>query len=141
MYQIFMDLLFALMYGVLIWGIRTVVKKVVPFVEAKLAETNYGWAAEIIANAVRAYEQTVHGPGMGEAKFELVMEFVKRELNKLGIRLTEEQITMLIEAAVQEMNAEKLIIQEAGISTEEFNPVFYKDDLFNGVEPADPEED
>lgn len=141
MYQIFMDLLFALMYGVLIWGIRAVVKNVIPFVEAKLAETNYGWAAEIIANAVRAYEQTVSGSGRGEEKFELVIEFVNRELGKLGIKLSEEQITMLIEAAVQEMNAEKLIIQQAGISSEEFEPVFYKDDLVNGVVPADPEED
>lgn len=140
MYQIFMDLLFALMYGVLIWGIRAVVKNVIPFVEAKLAETNYGWAAEIIANAVRAFEQTVSGSKRGEEKFELVMDFVNRELNKLHIYLSEEQITMLIEAAVQEMNAEKLIIQEAGISSEEFEPVFYKDDLANGVELADPEE-
>lgn len=140
MYQIFMDLLFALMYGVLIWGIRAIVKNVIPFVEAKLAETNYGWAAEIIANAVRAFEQTVSGSKRGEEKFELVMEFVNRELSKLGIKLSEEQITMLIEAAVQEMNAEKLIIQQAGISSEEFEPVFYKDDLANGVELADPEE-
>lgn len=140
MYQIFMDLLFALMYGVLIWGIRAIVKNVIPFVEAKLAETNYGWAAEIIANAVRAFEQTVSGSKRGEEKFELVMEFVNRELSKLGIKLNEEQITMLIEAAVQEMNAEKLIIQQAGISSEEFKPVFYKDDLANGVELADPEE-
>lgn len=141
MYQIFMDLLFALMYGVLIWGIRAVVKNVIPFVEAKLADTNYGWAAEIIANAVRAFEQTVSGSKRGEEKFELVMDFVNRELSKLGIKLSEEQITMLIEAAVQEMNAEKLIIQQANISSEEFEPVFYKDDLVNGVVPADPEED
>lgn len=113
MYQILMDLLFALMYGVLIWAIRTIVKKVVPFVEAKLAETNYGWAAEIINNAVRAYEQTVSGHGMGEDKFQLVMDFVNKELGKLGIKLSEEQITVLIEAAVQEMNAEKLIVGDA----------------------------
>lgn len=110
MYQIFMDLLFALMYGVIIWAVRTLVKKVLPFIEAKLAESNYSWAAEIIANAVRAYEQTVSGPGMGDTKFELVVEFVNRELKKLGINLSEEQITVLIEAAVQEMNAEKLVI-------------------------------
>lgn len=140
MYQIFMDLLFALMYGVLIWGIRAIVKNVIPFIEAKLAETNYGWAAEIITNAVRAFEQTVSGSGRGEEKFELVMDFVNRELGKLGIKLSEEQITMLIEAAVQEMNAEKLIIQTAGVSSEELEPVFYKDDLANGVELADPEE-
>lgn len=139
MHQIFMDLLFALIYGVVIWAIHTIVKKVVPFIELKLSESKYGWAAEIISNAVRAYEQTVSGHGMGEDKFQLVMEFVNRELSKHGIKLSEQQITVLIEAAVQEMNAEKLLVEEA-TSTEEFEPVFYKDDLVNGVEPAEPEE-
>lgn len=112
MHQIFMDLLFALIYGVVIWAIHTITKKVVPFIELKLSESKYGWAAEIIANAVRAYEQTVSGHGMGEDKFQLVMEFVNRELSKLGIKLTEEQITILIESAVQAMNAEKLIVDD-----------------------------
>lgn len=112
MHQIFMDLLFALIYGVVIWAIHTITKKVVPFIELKLSESKYGWAAEIISNAVRAYEQTVSGPGMGEDKFQLVMEFVNRELRKFGIKLSEEQITVLIESAVQAMNAEKLIVDD-----------------------------
>lgn len=112
MHQIFMDLLFALIYGVVIWAIHTIVKKVVPFIELKLSESKYGWAAEIISNAVRAYEQTVSGHGMGEDKFQLVMEFVNRELSKHGIKLSEEQITVLIESAVQAMNAEKLIVDD-----------------------------
>lgn len=139
MSQIVMDLITALMCGVVTWAIHAVIKHVVPFVETKLKESQYSWAAEIIANAVRAYEQTVSGHGMGEDKFQLVMEFVNRELSKLGIKLTEEQITILIESAVQAMNAEKLLVEEA-TSTEEFEPVLYKDDLVNGVELADPEE-
>ena len=139
MSQIVMDLITALMCGVVTWAIHAVIKHVVPFIETKLKESQYSWAAEIIANAVRAYEQTVSGHGMGEDKFQLVMEFVNRELSKLGIKLSEEQITVLIESAVQAMNAEKLLVDEA-TSTEEFEPVLYKDDLVNGVELADPEE-
>ena len=139
MSQIVMDLITAIMCGVVTWAIHAVIKHVVPFIETKLKESQYSWAAEIIANAVRAYEQTVSGHGMGEDKFQLVMEFVNRELSKLGIKLTEEQITILIESAVQAMNAEKLLVDEA-TSTEEFEPVLYKDDLVNGVELADPEE-
>lgn len=139
MSQIVMDLIVALTCGVVTWAIQTAIKYVVPFIETKLKESQYSWAAEIIANAVRAYEQTVSGQGMGEDKFQLVMEFVNRELSKLGIKLSEEQITVLIESAVQAMNAEKLLVEEA-TSTEEFEPVFYKDDLVNGVELADPEE-
>jgi len=139
MSQIVMDLITALMCGVVTWAIHAVIKHVVPFIETKLKESQYSWAAEIIANAVRAYEQTVSGHGMGEDKFQLVMEFVNRELSKHGIKLSEEQITILIESAVQAMNAEKLLVEEA-TSTEEFEPVFYKDAIVNGVEHADPEE-
>lgn len=112
MSQIVMDLIVALTCGVVTWAIQTVIKHVVPFVETKLKESQYSWAADIIANAVRAYEQTVSGHGMGEDKFQLVMEFVNRELSKHGIKLSEEQITVLIESAVQAMNAEKLIVDD-----------------------------
>lgn len=139
MSQIVMDLIVALTCGVVTWAIQTAIKHVVPFIETKLKESQYSWAADIINNAVRAFEQTVSGHGMGEDKFQLVMEFVNRELSKHGIKLSEEQITILIESAVQAMNAEKLLVEEA-TSTEEFEPVFYKDNLVNGVEPADPEE-
>jgi LL-H family phage holin len=139
MSKIVMDLITALMCGVVTWAIHAVIRHVVPFIETKLKESQYSWAAEIINNAVRAFEQTVTGSKRGEEKFEFVMDFVNRELSKLGIKLSEQQITVLIEAAVQAMNAEKLLVEET-TSTEEFEPVFYKDDLDNGVEPADSEE-
>lgn len=113
MSKIVMDLIVALTCGVITWAIQTAIKHVVPFIETKLKESQYSWAAEIINNAVRAYEQTVSGQGMGEDKFQLVMEFVNRELGKLGIKLSEEQITVLIEAAVQAMNAEQIVVEEA----------------------------
>jgi hypothetical protein len=112
MNKIIMDLIVALTCGVITWAIQTVIKHVIPFIESKLKESQYSWAADIIANAVRAYEQTVSGSGMGEDKFQLVMDFVNRELSKHGIKLSEEQITVLIESAVQAMNAEQIVIEE-----------------------------
>lgn len=112
MNQILMDLIVALTCGVITWAIQTVIKHVIPFIESKLKESQYSWAADIIANAVRAYEQTVSGSGMGEDKFQLVMAYVNRELSKLGIKLSEAQITVLIESAVQAMNAEQIVIEE-----------------------------
>ena len=112
MSQIVMDLIVALTCGVITWAIQTVIKHVVPFIESKLKESQYSWAADIIENAVRAYEQTVSGSGMGEDKFQLVMSYVNRELSKLGITLTEEQITILIESAVQAMNSEQIVVEE-----------------------------
>lgn len=164
MNKIVMDLIVALTCGVITWAIQTAIKHVIPFIETKLKESQYSWAADIIANAVRAYEQTVSGQGMGEDKFQLVMEYVNRELSKLGIKLSEEQITVLIESAVQAMNAEQIVMEEVtpdpsyyinknlfantvhdmniedATSTEEFKPELYTYDLGNGVEPADSEE-
>lgn len=120
MYQIFMDLVVALMCGIITFGIRTIINKIIPFIETKLSETQYAWAAEIISNAVRAYEQTASGSGRGDEKFELVEDFVTRELNKLHIYLSEEQIAVLIESAVQAMNAEQIVVEEpACISSDE----------------------
>ena len=134
MSQIIMDLIVALTCGVVTWAIQTVIKHVVPFVETKLKESQYSWAADIIANAVRAYEQTVSGHGMGEDKFQLVMEFVNRELSKHGIKLSEEQITILIESAVQAMNAEKLIVddvieKESGVIYPDVENIVASEDL------------
>lgn len=117
MYQIFMDLVVALMCGIITFGIRTIINKVIPFIETKLSETQYGWAAEIISNAVRAYEQTASGSGRGDEKFELVEDFVTRELNKLHIYLSEEQIAVLIESAVQAMNAEQIVVEESACAS------------------------
>ena len=125
MSQIVMDLIVSLTCGVVTWAIQTAIKHVIPFVETKLKESQYSWAADIISNAVRAYEQTVSGQGMGEDKFQLVMEFVNRELSKLGIKLSEEQITVLIESAVQAMNAEQIAIEEAPDPSELINKNFF----------------
>ena len=103
-HQLIMDLLFAVFYGFAIWAIHAIVTIVVPFIKVKISTSQYSWASEIIDHAVHAFEQTVSGSGRGEEKFILVMEAVNRELGKLGIKLTEEQITILIEAAVQEIN-------------------------------------
>ena len=139
MSQIVMDLIVALTCGVVTWAIQTVIKHVIPFVETKLKESQYSWAADIIANAVRAYEQTVSGHGMGEDKFQLVMEFVNRELSKHGIKLSEEQITILIESAVQAMNAEKLIVddvieKESGVVYPDVESIVAVDDDLSGEE-------
>lgn len=102
--QIIFDLVYCLLFGVIMWSI----KELVPLIRAKLESTKYSWAAEIIDYAVRAYEQTVAGPGMGESKYKLVSDYVIKELETYGITLTDKQISMLIEAAVQVMNAEKV---------------------------------
>lgn len=108
MQQLFFDLIYSLLFGLIVWGAKQLVVIVIPYLKTRLESEQYSWAAEIIEHAVRAFEQTVSGSGLGEEKFQLVISYAKRELEKRGIKLTEEQITMLIEAAVQTMNCESL---------------------------------
>lgn len=124
MEKLFFDLLYCVLYGVIVWAAHAIVKDVLPFVRAKLASTQYSWAAEIIEHTVRAYEQLIVGPNMGEERYKLVVDQVTKELNKLGINLTNQQILTLIEAAVQVMNSEKLIVEplEPLIGTVEEKP-------------------
>ena len=111
MEKLFFDFLYCIIYGVIVWAAHAIVKDVLPFVRAKLASTQYSWAAEIIEHTVRAYEQMIVGSNMGEERYKLVVDQVTKELHKLGINLTKQQIITLIEAAVQVMNSEKLVVE------------------------------
>ena len=51
------------------------------------------------------------GSGQGDRKYQMVLNQVKSEFEKLGIKLTDRQISTLIEAAVQAMNAEQDIVK------------------------------
>ena len=53
--------------------------------------------------AVRAAEQIFNEPDMGVTKKQYVIDF----LNEKGIKITMEDLNILIEAVVQEMNLEK----------------------------------
>ena len=106
MNEIITNLIVAIICGLVAWLVKTIV----PYVETKLRSKQYAWAADIINYTVRAYEQMTEGPGQGDEKFRLVMEQVQKELSKYGITLTNVQISTLIEAAVQAMNAEQLVI-------------------------------
>lgn len=106
MNEILTNLICAVICGFIAWLVKTTI----PYIKAKLQSTQYAWAAEIIEYTVRAYEQMTEGSGRGDEKFRLVMEQVQKELSKYGITLTNTQIATLIEAAVQAMNAEQLVI-------------------------------
>lgn len=100
------NIICAIICGLIAWLVKTIV----PYIETKLRSKQYAWAADIINYTVRAYEQMTEGPGQGDHKFRLVMEQVQAELKKYGITLTNVQISTMIEAAVQAMNAEQLVI-------------------------------
>jgi len=81
---------------------------VVPYIREKIKDTKYERLLQIVETAVRAAEQIYKEKGQGKAKKEEVIAFVTDWMNKHGIKITEEQLSQLIEAAVYRMNVEKL---------------------------------
>lgn len=71
---------------------------------AKMRQTKWAWAADIIDAVVRAVEQTVDEGIHGIEKKKLAMKYIEPFLLQNGIALSEEEIDSLIEAAVQALN-------------------------------------
>lgn len=76
----------------------------VPYLKTLRNDARYQSMIDMIAVAVRAAEQTITGSGQGAVKKERVIAFVKDWLNAQGIKITDEQLSELIEAAVFAMN-------------------------------------
>ena len=97
------EILFNLFTAVAIAAVTAVVRYLIPYIITALKESKHELAANIALTAVRAVEQMIMAPGSGERKYALAFDLIKQS----GLKLTDEQIQVLIEAAVQAMNAEK----------------------------------
>ena len=102
-----------------------IAKNVLPFLKAKkeealakLRETKFAFAADIIDAVVRAVEQTVSEELHGDDKKNLAIKYIQELLAQNGIAITAEQLDVLIEAAVQAMNEAKIkcAIRKGGFS-------------------------
>lgn len=96
------DILFSLLEVALTVIITVVARYAVPLIRSILSESKNELWRTIAETAVRAAEQIIRERGAGERKFELAKQIIK----EFGLKLTDEQIKILIEAAVQTMNAE-----------------------------------
>ena len=72
----------------------------IPFIKSKVAKDKIDKAMTITAIAVKAAEQIYRESGQGKEK----KDSVRRYLEKSKIKLTDEEIDTLIEAAVKELN-------------------------------------
>ena len=113
------ELIFNVLLAVITALVGIVVKQLIPYLKAKqtettakLRQTKWSWTADIIDAAVRAVEQTAKGAIHGEDKKQAAMAYTKSVLRKSGITMSDEQISTLIEAAVQAMNAQAITIEE-----------------------------
>lgn len=78
----------------------------VPYVKEKIKDTKYERLLNIVETGVKAAEQ-IYKEGQGETKKEEVILFVSNWMIDHGIKITNEQLSQLIEAAVYRMNADK----------------------------------
>ena len=78
---------------------------VIPYIQDKRKDAKYDLIFSYIDMAVRAAEQTI-GAGNGKEKKEEVINFVKAWMIEHGVEISEEQLDILIEAAVFNMNRE-----------------------------------
>lgn len=113
------QLVFNISMALIVALIGIVTKTLLPYLRAKkdeattaLRQTRWAWAADIIDAVVRAVEQTVDDGVHGEAKKDeatrLIMDFFRTN----HIDLTQEQISALIESAVQAMNSNTIEVTD-----------------------------
>lgn len=101
------DLLFNLLKVAIIAAIILIEAVLVPWIKSKTAGTNLAAIVMLIQEAVNGAEQSVKGEGQGKIKKAQVMQLVEEYCAAHKIKLTEDQISELIEAAVYTMNAGK----------------------------------
>lgn len=75
----------------------------VPYIKSLRDDARYKRVIDVIELAVRAAEQTITESGKGAEKKQKVVEFVQRWMNDAGIKITIDELSELIEAAVFQM--------------------------------------
>lgn len=112
------NLIFNVLMALVVAIAGIVAKQVIPFVKAKkeealakIRQTKWAFAADIIDAVVRAVEQTVSDEIHGEGKKELAIKYIQELLAQNGIEVTAEQLDALIEAAVQAMNEGQIKVE------------------------------
>lgn len=81
---------------------------IVPFLKAKIGNEKFNQYKEWAILGVKAAEMIWVETGHGADKKAYVVDFLNKLFNKNKVVITEEQINVLIEAAVQELNNNKV---------------------------------
>ena len=81
--------------------------KVIPYVIANTSEKERDGAFYWINFGVRAAEQLEKDGKLSIPKKEFVMGFARKQIAKIGLDLTEEELSVLIEGFVNDLNLEQ----------------------------------
>ena len=76
----------------------------IPYLKTLRDDTKWKKFLDMVYDAVDAAEQIIKEKGSGAQKKEMVTKFIKEYLEKIGVSVTEEELNILIEAAVKRMN-------------------------------------
>ena len=101
------EALFEILKAVVVLVIVLLARYVIPYLKALAENTKYAWVTKWVELSVKSAEQTVFGDKTGPEKKAIVTKFIKEQLLKKNIALSDEQLNTLIESAVFEMNGGK----------------------------------
>lgn len=76
----------------------------VPWLKVQIRESEYAELLDTVEQAIRKAEQKIKGVKQGAVKKAQVVAFLRDWLGRHSIKITEEQLDTLIEAAVWSMN-------------------------------------
>lgn len=79
---------------------------VVPYLKTLRQDKRYASLMDMVEVAVKAAEQTIKEPGQGDYKKAEVIAFVSDWMSDHGIKISQEELSQLIECAVFQMKQE-----------------------------------
>ena len=77
---------------------------IIPLIKEKIGTEKLAKYEYWVSMAVNAAEMIFKEVGMGESKKEYVVNFLNKMFNKNKVAITEDQLNILIESAVNELN-------------------------------------
>lgn len=96
------DIILELLKLTIMIATLVITRYVVPWIKAKTQSDTMSVLIDWVMQAVLAAEQT-HGAGTGTEKKQIVREFIQKILAQKGVELTDEEIDIMIEAAVKQI--------------------------------------
>lgn len=107
-----------IVYLVMALAVLVVSGFVLPMIKQNIGTEKYALILKYVEQAVNSAEQIFGGEGTGQQKKAYVIQIMQGILDKVGYKLTEEQLNMLIESAVKAMNDAKAINEKLDIKVE-----------------------
>lgn len=76
----------------------------IPYLKQIVENSKYEWVVKWAEVAVKSTEQTIFGDKKGPERKAIVTRFIKKMLMQKNISISDEQLNIIIEAAVFAMN-------------------------------------